>query len=35
MCAQAGVRMGIIMKEKNIFHVSLRMNSMDELSQFV
>jgi hypothetical protein len=32
---QAGVRPGNVVKEKDIFHVLARMNSMDALSQFV
>jgi hypothetical protein len=28
-CAQDGVRPGIVMKEEGIFHVSVRMNSVD------
>jgi hypothetical protein len=35
MCGQDGVRPDIIMKEKDIFHVSVCMNSMDALFQFV
>jgi hypothetical protein len=34
-CAQAGVRPGIVMKVKDIFHVSIRTNSTDVLLQFV
>jgi hypothetical protein len=34
-CAQAGVRLGVVTKEEDIFHVSVRMNSMDTLLQFV
>jgi hypothetical protein len=34
MCAQAGVRLAIVMKE-DVFHVSVMMNSADVLSQFV
>jgi hypothetical protein len=33
--AQAGVRPGIVVKEKDVFHVPVRMTSMDALSQFV
>jgi hypothetical protein len=28
-CAQAGVRWGIVVKEKDVFHVSVRTNSTD------
>jgi hypothetical protein len=34
-CVQAGVRPGIIMKEKDVFHVLVRTNSVYVLSQFV
>jgi hypothetical protein len=34
-CAQAGVRPGIVMKEKDVFNVSVRKNSTDALLQFV
>jgi hypothetical protein len=34
-CAQAGVRPGIVVKEKDVFRVSVRTNSADPLSQFV
>jgi hypothetical protein len=34
-CAQAGVRLGIVVKEKDVFHVSVRTNCTDALSQFV
>jgi hypothetical protein len=34
-CAQAGVRPGIVVKEKDVFHVSVRTNCTDALSQFV
>jgi hypothetical protein len=30
-CAQAGVRLGIVVKEKDVFHVSVRMNCTDAL----
>jgi hypothetical protein len=33
--AQAGVRPSIFVKEKDVFHVSVRKSSTDELSQFV
>jgi hypothetical protein len=33
-CAQAGVRPGIVVKEKDVFHVSVRTNSTDALLQF-
>jgi hypothetical protein len=33
-CAQAGSRPGIVVKEKDVFHVSGRTNYTDELSQF-
>jgi hypothetical protein len=33
-CAQAGVRLGIVVKEKDVFHVSVTMNSADALWQF-
>jgi hypothetical protein len=32
---QAGMRPGIVVKEKDVFHVSVRTNSTDALSQFV
>jgi hypothetical protein len=32
-CAQAGLRPGIVVKEKDVFHVSVRMNSTGALSQ--
>jgi hypothetical protein len=31
---QVGVRLGIVMKEKKVFHVLVRMNYMSALSQF-
>jgi hypothetical protein len=31
-CAQAGVRSGIFMKEKDVFHILVRMNSVDAWS---
>jgi hypothetical protein len=34
-CAQAGLRPGIVVKEKDVCHVSVRMNSTGALSQFV
>jgi hypothetical protein len=34
-CAQTGVRSGIVVKEKDVFHVSVRTNCTDALSQFV
>jgi hypothetical protein len=34
-CVQVGVRLGNIMKEKDIFYVLVRINSTDTLSQFV
>jgi hypothetical protein len=34
-CAQAGVRPGIVVKEKDVFRVSVRTNCTDALSQFV
>jgi hypothetical protein len=34
-CAQAGVRLGIVVKEKDVFHVSVRTNCTDALSWFV
>jgi hypothetical protein len=34
-CAQAGVRPGIVVKEKGVFQVTFRTNSTDVLSQFV
>jgi hypothetical protein len=33
-CAQAGVRPGIVVKEKDVFHVSVRTNCADALSRF-
>jgi hypothetical protein len=30
-CAQAGVRLGIVVKEKDVFHVSVRTNCMHAL----
>jgi hypothetical protein len=33
-CEQAGVRPGIVVKEKDVFHVSVRTNCTDALSQF-
>jgi hypothetical protein len=33
--AQAGVRLGIVVKEKDVFGVSVRTNCMHALSQFV
>jgi hypothetical protein len=33
--AQAGVRSGIVVKEKDVFHVSVRTNCTHALSQFV
>jgi hypothetical protein len=35
MCAQAGVRLGTAVNEKDIFHVLVRTNSMDVMSQSV
>jgi hypothetical protein len=35
MCVQAGVRLGIVVKEKDVFHVSVRANSTYVLLQFV
>jgi hypothetical protein len=35
MCAQAAVRVGSVVKKKDVFHVSIRMNSLDAMSQFV
>jgi hypothetical protein len=35
MCAKADVRLDIVVKGKNIFHVSVRINSADALLQFV
>jgi hypothetical protein len=35
MCAQAGAKPGILMKEKDVFHVSVKMNPMDAWLQFV
>jgi hypothetical protein len=32
-CAQAGVRLGVVVKEKDVFHVWVRTNCMDALSQ--
>jgi hypothetical protein len=34
-CEQAGARLGIFVKAKDVFHVSIRINSADELLQFV
>jgi hypothetical protein len=34
-CAPDGVRPGIVVKEKDVFHVPVRTNSPDALSQFV
>jgi hypothetical protein len=34
-CAKADVRLDIVVKGKNIFHVSVRINSADALLQFV
>jgi hypothetical protein len=34
MCAQVGVRLSIVVKEENIFYFSVRMNSMNALSEF-
>jgi hypothetical protein len=34
-CAHAAVWPGIAVKEKDVFHVSVRTNSTDALSQFV
>jgi hypothetical protein len=34
-CAQAGVRLGIVVKEKDVFRVSVRTKSTDALPQFV
>jgi phage gp46-like protein len=34
-CSQAGVRLGIVVKEKDVFHVSVRANYTDVLLQFV
>jgi hypothetical protein len=31
-CAQAGAGLGIVVKEKDVFHVSIRSNSTDMLS---
>jgi hypothetical protein len=33
-CAQAGVRSGIVVKAKAVFHVSVKTNSVHALSQF-
>jgi hypothetical protein len=33
-CVQAGVRLGIVVKEKDVFRVSVKTNSTDALSQF-
>jgi hypothetical protein len=33
-CAQAGARPGIVVKEKDVFHVSIRMNCTVALLQF-
>jgi hypothetical protein len=35
LCAQAGVRPGIVIKEKDVFHVLVRTDSTDAFSQFV
>jgi hypothetical protein len=35
MCAQAGVRLGIVVKENDVFHILVRTNSTDALLQFV
>jgi hypothetical protein len=34
-CAQAGVRLGIVVKEKDVFRVSFKTTSRDALSHFV
>jgi hypothetical protein len=34
-CAPAGVRLGIVVKGKDVLHISVRMKSTDELLQFV
>jgi hypothetical protein len=34
-CAQADVRPGIVVKEKDVFHISFRRNSTDALKRFV
>jgi hypothetical protein len=34
-CAQPGVRPGIVVKEKDVFHVSVRTNCTHALSKFV
>jgi hypothetical protein len=34
-CAQASVRSGTVVKEKDVFHVSVRTNSTNVLLQFV
>jgi hypothetical protein len=34
-CVHSGAVPVIVMKEKDIFHVSVRMNSTDALSQFI
>jgi hypothetical protein len=34
-CAQVGVRPGIVLKEKDVFHVSVGTNSAGALSQIV
>jgi hypothetical protein len=34
-CAHAGMRLGIVVKEKDVFHVSDTTNSTDALLQFV
>jgi hypothetical protein len=34
-CVQAGVKLGIDMKKKDVFHISVRTKSMNALSQFV
>jgi hypothetical protein len=33
-CAQAGMRPGMVVKEKDVFHLSVRTESTDALSQF-
>jgi hypothetical protein len=35
MCEQSGVRPGIVVKEKDVFHVWVRTKSTDALSYFV
>jgi hypothetical protein len=34
-CSKAGVRPGIVVTEKDVFHISVRTNSADALTQFV